>query len=143
MRRTIRHNVTIDVPVTEKFLMVYLEIGEGFDKPTVSAFRKLIWHLEDENRPANALCGMPLHSAAKSASPALAMLARPCKECAAVVVKYLQPVKGETLLNRIKGMLVQDVPFRRNVSRVVPAEMFVANLPLTTRQPSKTKNGKG
>lgn len=128
MKSTIRRSVPVEITYEEKFSMIYMEVQIAPDTGGFKELSKVIWHLEDENRPTVALCGRELHNVAKSASPALAMLGKPCPQCKVIVKEYLKTKKTKTLMSRIISLILNDTPFRKNVSRCVKPELFVANM---------------
>jgi hypothetical protein len=107
--------------VPEKFAMVYIELGseeERYRKPT----RATLWHVEDELRPTQTLCGLELHGHCVSASPALAMMATPCGDCLNIVklwVDYFPGLPAEQrkayIRSKVGTMLRSDLNFRSRI----------------------------
>jgi cytidine deaminase len=105
-----------------------MEVQIAPDKGGMKAFSKVIWHIEDDTRVSVALCGRTLHEVCKSVSPALAMLGKPCPACKDIVKEYLKAKTQTTLAERMSGLIMNDLPFRGNVHRIVPPAYFNVNL---------------
>lgn len=128
MRRIIKQKITVEVPILEKFSMIYMEVQTLAPDAGLREISKCIWHLEDENRPTVALCGAALHDISRSVSPALAMLGKPCPGCIKIVKAWLSAKLPQTRDQRMKALIQGDLIFRQSVSRTVPPELFVSNL---------------
>ncbi len=134
-----KHTVEYAVP----YMYIYMELerktGTGsrgkFEVPKSTT----IWHLEDERRPLNALCGFVLKGKAKAVSPALAIFGKPCKDCKAIARAYVSPPSEsrgrpgmllETYqVSRMKMMMGRggDVQFREQVHLRVERALFIVN----------------
>ncbi len=142
MRRRISGDVRFEKWIDEKFSLIYMEIQS--DKERVAGDTGLIvpkrstrWHLEDEQRPQQALCGFPLHGVCKSVSPGLAMLGTPCKDCANIVKDWISNAGKSHELVRVQSMVVTDFPFRRKVREGVDGLYFLINSPGDSEEEDK------
>lgn len=132
MQRKIHVTGTLEKLVADKFMMIYMEWDK--EHSTQRPLRGTIWHLEDETRPTQALCGYELHERCVSVSPALAMFGTPCKACKTIVAVWLeQKIEGQKISKTnqhiASTLLVNDVNFRKNVHLKIHQDLFNINAP--------------
>jgi hypothetical protein len=125
MRRKVSGVVPFEKWMEYTFSLIYMEIDKTYagKKPT----RTTIWHLEDETRPTQALCGLILHDRCVSVSPALAMFGTPCGTCRNIVAEWLTVGVQRDREARWRALLRLDTIFRKKVHEVVRPEFFNAN----------------
>lgn len=146
MRRRVTGTVDFEKFVSEKFSMIYMEIQNAGDTGLIVPKRSTLWHLEDEERPSQALCGLPLHGVCKSVSPGLAMLGTPCRDCTNIIKDWISNAGKSQELIRVQAMVSTDFPFRSNVRRAVDGLYFLVNSPGDSKEqeePKKRKKKRG